>query len=86
MSGAVMDVNVINFLRSFSLKVAKMKRCGVAVLERRQTGLMHNKFAIIDSRILITGSFNWTTQVHSQEYFCTSSKIHQLFKLICIEF
>ncbi len=26
----------------------------------RDTGLMHNKFCIIDSKVIITGSYNWT--------------------------
>ncbi len=30
---------------------------------------MHNKFAVIDMSVIITGSFNWTTQAvqHNQE-------------------
>jgi len=33
---------------------------GVEVRYHMGAGLMHNKFAIIDGKILITGSFNWT--------------------------
>lgn len=32
----------------------------------RDTGLMHNKFCIIDSKVLITGSYNWTKSAENR--------------------
>jgi len=32
----------------------------IAVIQDRHAGIMHNKIAIIDGRILFTGSYNWS--------------------------
>lgn len=32
----------------------------IAVIQDRRSGYMHNKIAIIDGRILFTGSYNWS--------------------------
>jgi len=32
----------------------------IAIIQDRHAGIMHNKIAIIDGRILFTGSYNWS--------------------------
>ena len=32
----------------------------IAVIQDRHSGIMHNKIAVIDGRVLFTGSYNWT--------------------------
>jgi len=43
-----------------SSQIGFLKEQGVAARVYQGTGLMHNKFALIDDKILLTGSFNWT--------------------------
>jgi len=43
-------------------QVGKLREAGVRVVARRQGGLMHHKFAVADGKVVVTGSFNWTSQ------------------------
>ena len=35
---------------------------------RGRVGLMHHKFAVVDGRVLLTGSFNWTASAEKLNY------------------
>jgi phosphatidylserine/phosphatidylglycerophosphate/cardiolipin synthase-like enzyme len=41
--------------------INRLRRNGVSVVEDKRSGLMHNKFIIIDGHLLYTGSMNFTT-------------------------
>ncbi|MCB8985353.1 MAG: hypothetical protein H6659_16095 [Ardenticatenaceae bacterium] len=41
--------------------INRLRRNGISVVEDKRSGLMHDKFVVIDGRILYTGSLNYTT-------------------------
>nr|XP_008119029.1 PREDICTED: mitochondrial cardiolipin hydrolase [Anolis carolinensis] len=43
-------------------QIGILREVGIQVRHDQETGYMHNKFVIIDKKVLITGSLNWTTQ------------------------
>ncbi|XP_053848350.1 mitochondrial cardiolipin hydrolase [Vidua macroura] len=43
-------------------QIGRLRRAGIQVRHDQHSGYMHHKFAIVDRRMLITGSLNWTTQ------------------------
>ncbi|NXF57076.1 PLD6 hydrolase, partial [Ciccaba nigrolineata] len=43
-------------------QIGLLRHAGIQVRHDQEDGYMHHKFAIVDRRMLITGSLNWTTQ------------------------
>ncbi|XP_059682569.1 mitochondrial cardiolipin hydrolase, partial [Gavia stellata] len=43
-------------------QIGLLRHAGIQVRHDQENGYMHHKFAIVDRRLLITGSLNWTTQ------------------------
>ncbi len=52
---------------TYSKKRYLLKK-GIPVRTHIGEGLMHNKFAVIDTAIVVTGSFNWTASANEYNY------------------
>ena len=46
----------------------KLKEAGVPVKVEHETGLLHHKFAVIDERLVITGSYNWSNNADDDNF------------------
>ncbi|MCK4277623.1 MAG: DUF1669 domain-containing protein [Desulfurellaceae bacterium] len=68
----LMDARQGNFLENKYTKSLFLKKRGVDVrfakpcVYKDFEGIMHNKFSIIDKKIVITGSFNWTASAYTR--------------------
>ena len=51
---------------SKSSKGCLLLSAGIPIKQYVDTGIMHHKFAVIDGRWVITGSYNWTTSAQTR--------------------
>lgn len=46
----------------------KLKAAGIPIIVEDVPGVLHDKFAIIDHNLVITGSYNWSTRADEQNF------------------
>jgi phosphatidylserine/phosphatidylglycerophosphate/cardiolipin synthase-like enzyme len=51
--------------------IHRLRRNGISVVEDKRSGLMHNKFIVIDGRVVYTGSMNFT----SNGVYCNNNNL-----------
>lgn len=56
----IVDYEANKDAKEFTDAVKKVKDAGIEVVENHRSALMHDKFAVIDNRVLWTGSMNFT--------------------------
>ncbi|MBV6441559.1 MAG: hypothetical protein DYG98_06470 [Haliscomenobacteraceae bacterium CHB4] len=58
-------------IRDDGLDFQQLIRLGGHLYAYLQAGLMHHKFALVDDRLLLTGSFNWTYNSNAENLLVT---------------
>ncbi len=71
--------------REYYSKADFLKKNGILVKLEKGKGLMHNKFCIIDDKLVITGSYNWTTSADLQNdenvIFISSQEVVRAYRI-----
>ncbi|KAM4024590.1 mitochondrial cardiolipin hydrolase [Anomaloglossus baeobatrachus] len=51
-----------DYMAAAGSQIGELRKAGVEVRHNQHSGFMHHKFAVLDQRIVMTGSMNWTMQ------------------------
>ncbi len=87
----IINDDEINFNQEYSIDFSKIESFGGKVFVRtlkEGSGIMHSKFCLIDSTIIMTGSYNWTKQAreYNSESILIMKNEHLVFKQFDDEF